>query len=235
MLIKDSNHDVVLSDLDYLRLLVDKPIPLEQERRYRLFVEGSFSDVTNAIDFTLEYDPSHIQVDEVRPGDSGSEAELQMAWNASDGRLTVSSFSFDGLRSEGQVFEIDATCLVDDSVKPSDFGDIDAYINGRRVVVTAIESSQRSQPTGNLQALSLNPNPSDDQASINFRLQRPAPVKISLATLTGELAINPIELGALDSGTHAIKLDLSNLSGGVYILHVNTTHESQSDMLFIVR
>ena len=235
VLIKDGNDDVVLSDLDYLRLLVDNPIPLEQERRYRLFVEGSFSDVTNAIDFTLAYDPSLIQIDEVRPGDSGSEAELQMAWNASDGRLTVSSFSLVGLRSEGLVFEVDVTCLVGDSVKPSDFGNIDAYINGRKVVVTSVESTQRSQPTGNLQALSLSPNPSQDQASISFRLQRPSRVQISLATLTGGLAINPIELGALDSGTHAIELDLSNLSGGVYILHVNTTHESQSDMLFIVR
>jgi hypothetical protein len=68
----------------------------------------------------------------------------------------------------------------------------------------------------------LSPNPTNDLANIHFELSEQADVHLSLSDVNGRLIQVLAPLTNLPAGQHVEKFEISNLSPGVYYVHIRT-------------
>ena len=81
--------------------------------------------------------------------------------------------------------------------------------------------------------LSVFPNPSSDNAAVNFKLTAEAKVSVEIYNIVGSL-VSTIESGNKTGGTHTIKIDNSNLSNGSYFVKLtvgNTVAASKFNVI----
>lgn len=74
------------------------------------------------------------------------------------------------------------------------------------------------------------PNPVESQLTIEYYLENPTTVTISLYAMDGKLLKN-ITVGKKDKGLHTEYMDCSTLSKGTYILRIDTNNKSVSEKI----
>lgn len=79
---------------------------------------------------------------------------------------------------------------------------------------------------------SANPNPMNDQATLNFALTQSAPVTISLIDITGR-SIKVIHRGILSSGNHEVILQKNDLASGLYFIEFKSTEATFTHKLLV--
>jgi len=73
--------------------------------------------------------------------------------------------------------------------------------------------------------VAITPNPASDQTSITFNLKKKMKIQIEILDNSGRLVKNILK-GTLSRGEHIIRMDLPNLSNGVYMCHLFTEGDS---------
>lgn len=81
---------------------------------------------------------------------------------------------------------------------------------------------------------SVYPNPFNDRASATIRIDRIAPVQISLVDMLGRERLRK-DLGTLSVGDHTISLESAGLEAGSYLVRVLSEDRSDTRMVTVVR
>jgi len=93
---------------------------------------------------------------------------------------------------------------------------------------TGIESARNE-----LNELTLFPNPAIDHTQVKFTLARPGVVALELTDATGR-KVKQQDLGILTAGEHTIKVNLTELSAGSYVMQLKTPDGIKTGRLVIV-
>jgi hypothetical protein len=98
------------------------------------------------------------------------------------------------------------------------------------ILSTSATKTQPSLGSTNGVALQLFPNPVTQDATLQMQLSLPASaaVSVTVCNLQGTVVAMPLTSCSLDAGASTVPLDLSRLSSGLYILHVNAGSFTQS-------
>src|SRR5690606_8423334 len=78
------------------------------------------------------------------------------------------------------------------------------------------------------------PNPFNPSTQIRFGLANSETVTVEVFNVTGQ-RVKRINMGHLTSGTHELRLDMSNLAGGLYIYRVSTPNFRASKSLILFK
>jgi hypothetical protein len=76
-----------------------------------------------------------------------------------------------------------------------------------------------------INGVSLYPNPTSTETTINFYLETKGDVNITLSDLTGK-SVGAIELANLTIGVNSTNIDCSSLNSGVYYVTISTNGSS---------
>ena len=82
-----------------------------------------------------------------------------------------------------------------------------------------------SEETSEINGVSLYPNPTSTETTINFYLETKGDVNITLSDLTGK-SVGTIELANLTTGANSTNIDCSSLNSGVYYVTISTNGSS---------
>lgn len=92
-------------------------------------------------------------------------------------------------------------------------GCVATYQDTFNVMVAGIKSFSKAAK------LSVYPNPVNSAITVQYTLQKPSPVNISIYDLSGK-NIYASDLGLLSSGNHSSQLEVSGFSAGIYFLKI---------------
>lgn len=70
-------------------------------------------------------------------------------------------------------------------------------------------------------AVTFAPNPATDNVTAYFNLNKPSNISITMSNLSGQVVF-ATENQSYTSGSHAVKMDISNLSKGIYMMQINS-------------
>jgi len=82
--------------------------------------------------------------------------------------------------------------------------------------------------------LQVSPNPTTSASTIRFTLAQPGQTSLKLYDATGQL-VKIIDTLFRHTGSHDVRMDLSDLSAGTYFLLLTTTSGRKSKTLIIVK
>ncbi len=204
------NEDNHLPNLD----LTTVELPLDEYAGE--FLRIRFSAVWGAGDYFLDLDNINIRR---CPEDLGIELELSAASGAdnADGSITATAAAGEAPYTfEWETGETGATI---DSLLPGDYTLTVTDAFGCQQVVTAsvsITSTQELNPAA--PELSLAPNPTSGQTTLNVRFPQPADARILVFNAMGQLIYERVEQ-KVSEGQYL--LDLSDQSAGLYYIQVS--------------
>ena len=100
--------------------------------------------------------------------------------------------------------------------------------------ITLIEGPAGVHEVANGAKLSQNiPNPCSNVATINYELEKNAVIALSVYDVTGKLVMNQ-ELGSQAIGSHSVKLNTSDLAGGVYYYSLSVDQTATQAMKMVI-
>ena len=142
----------------------------------------------------------------------GSEAGTCLVWNIS---------SLDGL-----------TGLVVGAQVPNDLTGCYAISNPITVIrQTGMDCTTGIEEFDGLQDLTLYPNPVTDQLSISYTLDERASLSFTVIDLTGKTILTNASVST--GGSDIVRLDVSNLSSGAYILQMTSVEGEHVQRMFM--
>jgi hypothetical protein len=68
------------------------------------------------------------------------------------------------------------------------------------------------------------PNPTADEVSLAFQLQNPSDIDIKIINLHGQTVIQNVS-GKLSTGNYQLKIPLTGITEGAYLLRVTVDHQ----------
>ena len=162
------------------------------------------SENINSVDFAMNFNMSNVAFDGVKTAEN---VESLSNISAVDSKLRFTSFSLDGISTEGAVayvrFSVGAN-----GVESADLASVEAYINGEAVNAEVIGSRVSEV------AVDVFPNPANDV--INVIVSENA--SLELMDLSGKM----ISAQSVANAYQKYEVSTSNLANGIYVLKVNT-------------
>jgi hypothetical protein len=112
----------------------------------------------------------------------------------------------------------------------SDYSTVASFITGDKVVSV----SDTDKLPDEYKLLQNYPNPFNPSTTISFSLPQRNYVRLELIDMLGKVVMNIAE-GEYDAGTHNVKLNVPNLSSGVYFYKLNAGQFSQVKKLILMK
>jgi len=97
--------------------------------------------------------------------------------------------------------------------------------NGTILRYEGTNGGVRKEDNKGVTGLNIFPNPATGQSTISFNLAEKKQVKLEIRDISGKVLKN-IYNGELMQGEHEMRLNLANLSNGIYLGHLSTQGES---------
>ncbi len=79
------------------------------------------------------------------------------------------------------------------------------------------------------------PSPMSHQATIEYHLDIPERVMITVFDVTGKPMLELVNLSQQEAGTHRVNFDAGNLDSGFYLIHLRTNHDAMTEKVMVVR
>ncbi len=114
--------------------------------------------------------------------------------------------------AEGEVFEIPVTFTVGDE--------------------SSIRDDELIPSTLTLQ--SFYPNPFNSKAKVAFSIPEASPVNLALFDAMGR-ELRRLNLGKIEAGSHTVSFDGEGLSSGIYLVRIETSADSKSQKMVLIR
>jgi hypothetical protein len=105
-------------------------------------------------------------------------------------------------------------------------------MTGRVLHIANTTTSVKDVTPKNVSNISAYPNPSSDNVTVSYRLEKSTDVNVSLTDQAGSIVYSK-DFGKKESGNHTFELkdnsfDIKNISSGIYYLTINSNNSKQT-------